>query len=425
MATLGICASIPGQTMGVSVFTTRLSDALGLSSMQLSTAYMLGTLLSATGLNRGGRYFDDSGARKSVVFSVAALGVVLIALSYVDVVAEGVRALPGLRPLPWLGPFLVITLGFAVLRFTGQGMVTMSSRAMMGKWFDKRRGTVTALSGAGVAFVFNGAPIGLERLIQSFGWQGAWRAMGLFLLVVMAGVFWVFCRDNPEECDLEMDGGVVGKARKENLDAVIYRDFTKEEAQRTFSFWAFTLMFGFQGLMATAYTFHVLAVGDELGLSNEYILGLFLPGAVVSVPTGLLIAWLTDLSFVRIKYLLVLMGFGGILVFGALGAGSYPEAAWMHVLGFGISGGCFGGLSAIVYPRFFGRTHLGAINGLFMTTVVVASAVGPVLFSLAEWLLGAYRAGFAISAVVAGVLTVMALRADNPQRGLAEAPAEK
>jgi len=90
------------------------------------------------------------------------------------------------------------------------------------------------------------------------------------------------------------------------------------------------------------------------------------------------------------------------------------------VLGLGISGGCFGSLSAIVYPRFFGRSHLGAINGSFMTTLVVASAVGPRMLSLAEWLLGAYRAGFGIAAAVAGVLSVMALRADNPQRGLEE-----
>lgn len=54
-----------------------------------------------------------------------------------------------------------------------------------------------------------------------------------------------------------------------------------------------------------------------------------------------------------------------------------------------------------VYPRFFGRAHLGAISGLFMTVIVVASAVGPFLFSLAESFLGAYRAGFAFSSVAA------------------------
>ncbi len=46
-ATLGVCASMPGQTIGVGVFKTRLMEALEMSSMQLSVSYMLGTFLSA------------------------------------------------------------------------------------------------------------------------------------------------------------------------------------------------------------------------------------------------------------------------------------------------------------------------------------------------------------------------------------------
>jgi MFS family permease len=85
-------------------------------------------------------------------------------------------------------------------------------------------------------------------------------------------------------------------------------------------------------------------------------------------------------------------------------------------LGQGVAGGCFGGLSSIVYPRFFGRQHLGEISGLFMTVIVMSSAVGPFLFSLTELYFGAYRAGFAIAALLAGAIAVAALRADNPQR---------
>ena len=96
--------------------------------------------------------------------------------------------------------------------------------------------------------------------------------------------------------------------------------------------------------------------------------------------------------------------------------GTYPAISWLHILGLGISGGCFGSLSSIVYPRFFGRGHLGAISGLFMTVIVLASAIGPFLFSLAADLLGAYRAGFGFAAVAAGIVAVAALRADNPQR---------
>jgi MFS family permease len=177
-------------------------------------------------------------------------------------------------------------------------------------------------------------------------------------------------------------------------------------------------MLGLSGLVITAFTFHILAIGHELGVSDDFILKLFIPGAVVAIVSGFAISWATDLSFIRIKYLLSLMGVAGALAYGCVGFGSYPEIAWLHVLGFGVSAGCFSGLSIIIWPRFFGRQHLGAISGLFMTTVVVASAVGPFLFSLAEAFLGGYRYGFMASAVLAAALAVASLWADNPQRKL-------
>jgi len=418
-ATLGVCASMPGQTIGVGVFKTRLMEALGMTSMQLSVSYMLGTFLSAFFLSAGGRFFDRFGGRKALVYSVIALGLVLIGLSFVDRISALAGHIPLLNMRVWLPGFICLSLGFGLLRCTGQGMVTLSSRAILGKWFDRKRGLVTAASGAVVSFVFSVAPLSFEALIRRFGWQAAWQIIAAVLLLVMAALFWIFIRDNPEECGLEMDGGAGTKPRKLNPDSTVHRDFSRLEAARTFSFWAFTLMLALSGLVITAYSFHILEIAAELGVSNDFILKLFVPAAMVAIVSGFMIAWATDLSFIRIKYLLCLMGVAGVFAYGCLGLGTYPEVAWLHVLGFGLSGGCFSGLSIIVWPRFFGRQHLGAISGLYMTSIVIASAVGPFLFSLAESLLGAYRYAFTASAVVAGVLAVAALWADNPQRSLA------
>jgi len=419
LATIGVCASMPGQTIGVGVFKTRLMDALALTSMQLSVAYMIGTFISALFLNAGGLFFDRVGARKAVVYSLASLGLVLLGMSAIDRIAALAGHVPVLNMIDWLPAFTVLTVGFIFLRYTGQGMLTLASRAMVGKWFDRRRGVVTAWSGALVSFMFSGAPLCFEYLIREYTWQGAWMIMAVFFLVVLVPVFWALARDNPEECGLVMDGGLSTKVRKANPDADVHRDLTRSEASRTFSFWAFTLMFALSGLVITAYAFHILAIGEELGVTADYILKLFVPGAVISIGTGFLVAWMTDLSFIRIKYLLALMGLGGTIGYACVGLGSYPEISWLHVIGFGVAGGCFGSLSTIIFPRFFGRQHLGAVSGMFMTTVVIASAVGPFLFSLSDMFLGNYRFGFFVAAFFAAGLTVAALWADNPQRKLA------
>ncbi|MFP4432287.1 MAG: hypothetical protein ACLFPV_13630 [Spirochaetaceae bacterium] len=54
----------------------------------------------------------------------------------------GLTAVPGLAAALGGGVLAVavMTLGFFFLRFTGQGMLTLSSRSMVMEWFDERRG---------------------------------------------------------------------------------------------------------------------------------------------------------------------------------------------------------------------------------------------------------------------------------------------
>jgi len=418
VATLGIIASVPGQTIGVGVFNTRLMEAMGLSAMALSTSYMIGTLASATLLGWGGRLFDRFGARKALVASVVVMGFVLLGLSASAELAAAVRSIPGVGPeARWPG-FALLCVGFALLRFSGQGMVTLSARAMLGKWFDRRRGLTTALSGVFFSLAASLAPPTFEAIIRTLGWEGAWFAMAVVWIVALPPLFWLFARDNPEACGLEMDGGGAPETEaNRNADLTFHRDFTRAEAARTFAFWAFALMMALNGLVMTAFSFHVLAVGEEMGVSGDYILNLFFPVACVSVVCNLLFGWLADRA--RLKYILALMGFGSALGYGALGWAQYPEFGWVHVFGLGVSGGCFGCLSALVWPRFYGREYLGEVSGLFMTLLVTSSAVGPFLFSWVEALAGGYRPGFGIAAGAAAILFVAAFKADNPQRKLA------
>ena len=47
VGTLGICSSMPGQTVGVSVFSEPIMAALRLSRQQLALAYLSGTISSS------------------------------------------------------------------------------------------------------------------------------------------------------------------------------------------------------------------------------------------------------------------------------------------------------------------------------------------------------------------------------------------
>ena len=61
LSTLGFLFSIPGQTMGMAVFTDQFIEVLGLSRTQLSLAYLFGTVGSSLFLTRAGRGEDSQG----------------------------------------------------------------------------------------------------------------------------------------------------------------------------------------------------------------------------------------------------------------------------------------------------------------------------------------------------------------------------
>ena len=96
---VGIVMSAPGQTIGVSVFTESLLEATGLSRIEFSNAYLIGTLISGLLLPYAGSVIDRIGARRGVVLASVGLGAVLAYMSQVDRIAAAVAGI-GLPKIP-------------------------------------------------------------------------------------------------------------------------------------------------------------------------------------------------------------------------------------------------------------------------------------------------------------------------------------
>ena len=413
VATLGILMSIPGQTAGVSVFTDHLLAATGLSRLTLSNAYLIGTLTSGLLLPFGGLLLDRFGSRITVIISSTWLALTLCYLSVSDRIATLIA-----NQIPLVSSstiaLVLLTLGFTSLRFSGQGMLTMASRNTLGKWFDRRRGFVSGLSGVFVSFGFAAAPLLLSFCIGAAGWRGAWFSLALTIGLVMGGIGWMFFRDNPEECGLRMDGTASVSHQKKSLsNETSQRDFTRGEALRTLMFWASSLALSSQALVFTGITFHIVDIGAAAGLSETQAVSLFLPMAVVSTSVGYLIGMASDRLDLKVLYLFMMtaqvLGFTGMANVGM------TEFRAIAILGMGLSGGCFGTLSAVTLPRFFGRAHLGAISGVQMMSMVIASALGPSLLAVFKDQLGSYQPGLYLCCGFPLIVICLLLMTRNPQ----------
>ncbi len=409
---IGSLCSIPGQTVGVGVFTEHLMRQLGLSRLELSTAYAIGTIASSLLLSHAGRLLDRVGARTMVVISSVGLGVAMLLLSQCD----------RLMRFPWLATtafsMAVMTVVFLGVRFFGQGCLTMVSRVMLGKWFNHRRGLATAISGIVVAFAFNGSPQVLNVIVEGLGWRASALLMAAIVGLGMTVLGWLFYRDNPEECGLVMDG-VTDPAWHEKMARRVEettRAFTRREAVGTVTFWAFALGMSFHGMMMTAVSFHAASIGKEMGLEPGTYFDIFLPLTFYSIPVNFIFGWISDR--IHLKWLLMLMMVAALMgTFGLSRLGTPMGLALFHA-GYGTTGGLFALLVTVAWPRFYGREHLGAISGLNMSLLVFTSALGPVMFSLMQRLTGNYQAVIIGCAALPAIILLLSFKADNPQNNL-------
>ncbi len=410
-ATVGILVSAPGQTMGVSTFTDYLLDSIGLSRNQLSTAYMVGTIGSSLILTYAGKLYDKYGARW------VGMGVSLMLAGVLLLLSQSDRIIRFFISDNQATVYVAFAMGilmflFFMLRFSGQGVLTMVSRNMLMKWFVARRGLVNGISSVFVAMGFSMAPLTFDLLIQDTSWRMAWILMAIFIGTVFTIFVFLFFRDNPEDVGLVPDGEKHSK-KHANVSVQPVRQFTLQEARRNMSFWIFAIALSLYSLYVTGFTFHLVSVFEKAGLDRDKALAIFIPVSIISVSVSLLGGWVSDR--IKLKYLLYFMLFGEIVALVCLGNLNGGLFYWGYILGNGIVGGLFNVLMAVTWPRFYGRENLGRITGLVMSLIVFGSALGPVLLSLSLSVTGSYHPAFYILSVVVLVLVVFSVKADNPQ----------
>jgi OFA family oxalate/formate antiporter-like MFS transporter len=379
-STLGILFSIPGQTMGLAVFTDSFIEVLGLTRTELSLAYLVGTVGSSLFLARAGRWYDLFGGRTMITIASLVLSLMIVYISFVDSLSTMLGGSSFIS-------FFLIMIGYFGVRFFGQGILTSCSRNVLLLWFVKKRGLVGGIRNVFVSLGFSIAPLFLAGLISLYGWrESLWilAALGGFGFSLMA---FIFIRDNPQSCGMRADG--VDSESQEEI---------QEEAEsvplylvkRNPIFWIYSLSLSMHALFGTAIVFHIVSIFEEVGKGKAEAFSYFIPAAIFSTTSNLLASWAADK--INLKPILIIM----LLSFcvGSLGFINLEKdwGFWVLAFGFGVGGGLWGVISNLTFIRFFGPKHLGEISGFSTSLTVFASAIGPAAFSLGFDYFGNYAA---------------------------------
>jgi|SRR5690554_2039335 len=408
---VGVLASAPGQTTGVSTFTDYLIDSISISRNQISTAYMIGTICSSILLTWAGRKYDRYGARWTAIGAALLLSVVLLLLSQADRIINVFAGNLDVFAYNLVALTIMILL-FFLLRFSGQGVLTMVSRNMLMKWFIAKRGFANGIMSVFVALGFSIAPLTFDGLIQETSWRHAWIIMSFVIGFMFILFAFIFFRDNPEDNGLLPDGKL-HKHREHHVTIRPFKQFTLKEARRTLSFWLYAIPLAMYSLYITGFSFHLVSIFEVANMDRDKALAVFIPISLLSVGISFTGGWISDR--IKLKYLLYFILTGELIALLSLANLNDGIFYYGFIIGHAMANGLYNVIMSVTWPRFYGRDNLGSITGFVMSLIVFSSALGPLAFSFSFTHLGSYSyTSFFLAAVVL-VLLILGRKGNNPQ----------
>ena len=378
--------SAPGQSYSVAAIKDPMRAGLGISETDYSLAYGAATLLSAVLLPTFGRLVDRFGARVMLPLIAAGLGAACLQMSRVDSLTD-------------------LYVGFAFVRTLGQGALSLVSVWLIGEWFEHRRGMATAIAGLGGGLSVMTVPLINNRIIENYGWQANWMALGLaaWVLLVLPGILLI--RDRPEDLGLHPDGlepqpvsdaetlpveSAAEETRKPQGPSILsYADsWTVAEAIRDPSFWKLLSVPTTSGLVGTGLVFHQVALLEQHGLLPWQALGLMTIQAGFATVMTFPIGYLTD----RVPSRFILFAAMCLLAVATLLVLNLP-AAWLaiaYALLLGAHGSIIRSTANVIWINYYGRAHQGAIRGVAWAMMIFGAALGPFPLAFSIDRLGTY-----------------------------------
>lgn len=385
LATLAMGLTGPGQTIGVSVFIDHFADALGLSKNQISAGYAIGTLCGSLTLPTVGRLIDKYGVRRAM-FTIATL------------FALGLAYMSGVQGL------ITLTIGFFFIRMLGQGSLSLVSSVTISLWFDRRRGFALGIAMTISSSIMALVPVALSFTIDEVGWRSAWLVAAGTIAVVVIPISWFGIIDRPSAIGQLPDG-----EPPPDDDSVPVEDWgvTRGDAIRTRAFWILALATSLASMLATALNFHQIALLGESGFSETEAAIMFLPQVIGTFVGSPGMGVIVDRVGTRYAPAATLVGLTGVLLLA--GFVSSTPGVILYATWFGLQAGTVRTLGAALIPKWFGTKHLGSIQGAMTFLGVLASAAGPIAFSLTESATGSFRTSATLWAVVPLVAAAFAL----------------
>jgi MFS family permease len=334
-----------GQTFFIALSAGDIRSEYGLSHGEWGALYMVATLCSALSLPFVGQSVDRYPIWKIVVAVVLALSAACLAMAFSRHVA-------------------LLAVAVFALRLFGQGMMSHTAIASMGKWFAARRGRAVSISSIGVNFGEAAFPFLFVTLSAIVGWRASWIvAAALLLFVALPAISALMAKERlPRSDDPDMPVSAI-------------KQWTRAQVLRDPLFYLLLVGILAPAFIGTTIFFHQVHLVEIRGWSMQVFAASFSIMSATVVACALIAGQLVDrYSAVRMLPVFLVPLCAACLVLGTF-EGQWSAFAFMALLGisYGFSTTIFGA----VWPEIYGVEHLGSVRATIVAVMVFATAAGP------------------------------------------------
>ncbi|MGK0270127.1 MAG: MFS family permease [Cocleimonas sp.] len=350
--------SSPGQTYFISLFGGEIRQDLSLSHGEFGGIYSAATLGSALILLWSGTLLDKIDLRKFALGVVIALAVACLLMSTSQNMFMLFLAILGLRQL-------------------GQGLMSMSSSSTMMRYIPANKSKANSLASMGYSAAEAMFPSIIILLLLSFTWRQSWLIIALVLVLCVPLLMLFTLREYPKKHQQYL-ADLAGNHEQKNTDySKSKRQWTRQEVIRDPLFYLFIPGLVSQSMLYTGFMFHQIHLIEEKTWSLPFWGSLFILFSLTTIVMSLSIGALSDkVGAVKLAPFTGLAGAIGLLV---LSSSNSQWVAIAFMLLMAVSTGAQAALSAPFLAERYGNKHFGSIKSLGTFTMVLMSAISPVL----------------------------------------------
>jgi MFS transporter, OFA family, oxalate/formate antiporter len=366
---VAMVATLPGRTIGLGLITEPLLRDLGIGRVDFGLMNLWATLVGATFSLLFGPMVDRVGARAVLTLNLLLLG----------------------GSVHWMARAAdsgSLALSLTLTRGLGQSALSVVSLALVAKG-ARRVDAAMAVFAATVAVGFIAAIPGMQYAVERSGWRTAWSGAG-WALLAFACIAMPLVRNGAMRArsgDASPDTDVPTSA----IEGSPAQEFTLRGALGTAAFWVLAVSCAAFNLLFSAVSLFCESILREKGIYAPATFrvamgGLAAGGIAGNAAAAFLVRRLTLARLLSIGMLVV------SVAMVALASARSPAVASGAAALLGIAGGVVTVVFFACWPRLFGKTRVGAVQGAAQVLTVLLSAAGPLLIAAGERHQGSYAA---------------------------------